>query len=285
MGRSVATTTSSGSGVKKYPTIATYTSSQTITLPTGVTEVYAILAGGGGAGCRGVDNRFWGAGGGGGGVTAVLLDTSSTSSITITVGAGGTPNANGSGSRGGTTTLVYNGITYAARGGEGGQYTRNNGRGHGGQGGPIVLNANPGSFGTNIVTSGAYGASPGTSGFMSGGFHGMTNTDYSMGITGYSLLSGAGGGGDTGNHAGKGQDGLTGGGGTDGYPGGSSLMFGRTNGLNEMGGAGLLGTSNSNNTPYHGGGSGGGGGAAGQPPSSGGNQGGEGGVGCVILYY
>lgn len=285
MGRSVATI-SSGSGIKKYPTIATYTNSQTITLPTGVTEVYAILAGGGGAGCRGVDSRFWGGGGGGGGVTTVLLDTSSTSSITIVVGAGGTANANGSGSRGGTTNLVYNGITYSARGGDGGQYTRNNGREFGGQGGPIILNANPSGFGANLVQStNTASASAGTAGYISGGFHGMQNTEYAHGITMYSMLSGAGGGGDTGTHSGRGQDGLTGGGGTDGQTGGSSLMFGRTNGVGEMGGAGLLGTSNSNNSPYHGGGLGGGGGAAGTTPSSGGNQGGEGGAGCVILYY
>lgn len=83
---------------------------------------FIVGGGGGGAGDSSSSDNS-GAGGNGGVVTSVITMKTS-NSITITVGAGGsggTSNTNTQTSKsGGTSQIVYNGVTYTANGGNGG---------------------------------------------------------------------------------------------------------------------------------------------------------------------
>lgn len=117
--------TSQSTAARAFTTVATFTASGTWTVPAGVTNFYVVCVGGGGGGggnnnaddaaSAGVDGGY----GGYGGVSiAEFLVNGATA--TVTVGAGGAGTNTGNGGTGGTSSVVHNGITVSATGGQGG---------------------------------------------------------------------------------------------------------------------------------------------------------------------
>jgi len=94
--------------------IAFYTSgtSQTFTVPSGITRIKVSAGGGGGGG----DNS--GGSGKAGGYFEKAITVTGGTSVTYTVGAGGSGGGS-TGSSGGDTTVTYDGVTYTAGGGDG----------------------------------------------------------------------------------------------------------------------------------------------------------------------
>ena len=113
-----------------YLASATYTSSQSITVPEGATHMFYVGCGGGGGGggggpAAGSDRTCAGGGGGGGALLCVgLLQVTAGEELALTIGAGGAGGAAATiGSNGGDTTIVRTSgsITLATMmGGEGG---------------------------------------------------------------------------------------------------------------------------------------------------------------------
>ncbi|MFM9818064.1 UNVERIFIED_CONTAM: hypothetical protein K0B97_09060, partial [Spiribacter pallidus] len=105
------------------------------TLPLGTTElkVWAIGAGGGGAGARRHytggqwRNMYSGGGGGAGGVAYYTLsEASGLNAISYVIGKGGIgPNGGADGADGGDTTVTVSAVEFTAEGGEGGRWTGN----------------------------------------------------------------------------------------------------------------------------------------------------------------
>ena len=88
--------------------------SQTFTVPSGITRIKVTAAGGGGGGNNSNDN------GESGGYFEKAITVTGGSSVTYTVGGGGAGQDASSGSSGGSTTVTYDGTTYTAGGGSGG---------------------------------------------------------------------------------------------------------------------------------------------------------------------
>jgi hypothetical protein len=102
-----------------------YTSSATITIPSGVTRLRVTLVGGGGGGSGdGSSNQVGGAGGGGATCIKYLTGLTPGNTLSLTIGAGGTGGAPGNaGGAGGDTTLSSGSqtiTTLTAGGGAGG---------------------------------------------------------------------------------------------------------------------------------------------------------------------
>jgi hypothetical protein len=164
----------------KIPYVTTITSTQSWTVPTGVTQLELFLVGGGGgASGGGYDGNYswFSAGGGGAQVLERVVDVTSGSSYTITIGAGGAGGAsnNSSGqsfaSQGGTSS--FGTLAYAYGGGLGGGAANSvNSRNSttpttqvGSAGGTQVQNYN------NMVRTGGGGGAGGPAGGPAGGLN------------------------------------------------------------------------------------------------------------------
>ena len=91
-------------------------SSQTWTVPSGVTRIKVSAVGGGGGG----SGSGWEYGGGGGAYFEKVIDVTSGTDVTYTVGSGSSGTGQSQAAAGGSTTVIYNSVTYTAGGGGGG---------------------------------------------------------------------------------------------------------------------------------------------------------------------
>ncbi|SUX81048.1 Uncharacterised protein [Citrobacter youngae] len=213
---------------------AVVTSSQTITIPDWVTEIYvtASAGGGGGGGGGGGDTTYYGAGGGGGGAGESIIKRKFTvpagTSLSITIGAAGmgANSSVGTGNDGnaGGNTVIGNLITLTGGGGgKGGINTPTSGGTiGGGKGGTGYPNGASGSDG--ILTAGTAAGGVGSSTpFGGGGGNGRAVTiaaTESNGVNAYGYGSGGGGGGGKyGNASMGGGNTAPGGSGGNGAPG------------------------------------------------------------------
>lgn len=89
-------------------------SSQTWTVPSGVTRIRVSAVGGGGGG------NTWGYAGGGGGFFEKVISVTAGTDVTYTVGSGGSGAQQSNAPNGTASTVVYDGVTYTAGGGGGG---------------------------------------------------------------------------------------------------------------------------------------------------------------------
>ena len=213
---------------------AVVTSSQTITIPNWVTEIYVSgCAGGGGAGGGGGgDTTYYGGGGGGGGAGESIIKrkftVSAGASLSITIGASGvgaTPSVGtgNDGTAGGNTVI---GSLITLTGGGGGKGGLNaptpGGTIGGGKGGSGYPNGSSGSDG--ILTAGTAAGGVGSSAlFGGGGGNGRAVTVTATeadGVNAYGYGSGGGGGGGKyGNASMGGGSAAPGGSGGNGAPG------------------------------------------------------------------
>lgn len=243
------------------PTLVEYTSSGTLLVPSGVTEVTVIEligAGGGGGGGQASANTAGGGGGGAGGsVSNFVAKVTGGATLTITLGTGGahgTPGNPGSaGSADSTVTGTSNTVPTAKAGGGGLAGSAGTG-GTGGAGG------NPGGAGGGAAgATGTAGATAGTAGFAgiggSGGGGGGNTAGTAGPGGGHAIAQGVGASAGSGNGAG-------GGGGSSAY-------------RNTSGSGGASGSSGNTSTQKGGGGGGGGSNA----------NGGDGGPGYCLLEY
>lgn len=232
------------------PNILTYTSSQSIQIPAGTTNLLLVGGGGGGGGTSG--NQQAAAGGGSGYLSHVTSGFTIDQSYSLTVGAGGAagPAGGGSGGAGGTTTFGG----WSAGGGSGGGAGGTTTGGAGGSGGGA---GRSGGSPTGGATGGFNGGNGGVTPANAGGSGtGGTGSGTSFPVWATPAAGGSGGGPGGGGSGG----GLYAGGG-----GGGSSNFGGAQGT--AGGAGSQG--------------GGGGGAGG---ANGGPAGGAGGSGVLLIF-
>ena len=143
-----------------FSTLVVLTTSQTYTIPAGVTKmkIYVIGAGGG------PNNTGTYAGGGGGGTAIKYLTVTPASTAAVTIGSGG-----GVTTAGGDTTFVYNATTYTGGGGRGGNTVVSSGIATGGD-----LNV-PGSYGGYLNSAENSGGFGGMSIFPGGGQQGNSS--------------------------------------------------------------------------------------------------------------
>lgn len=301
------------------------TSSGTVTLPDGVTQVRAILIGGGTGGTGGANGENGGAGsntsassssgsynptitkgapgrggaggkkgsGGSGGKIAVFdITGSSIKTITASIGAGGSGGASngGAGSAGGDTTLKVNGATYSSASGSpsaSGYQDLVAGTIYGTQGEEGQDGSGGGAGGAPTTSEGVTGENGSSAGPNNGGTGGKGSTTGS----GSQYATGTGGGGGAG--AAYSAPGGAGGTGTGTRAGaGGKGAAGTKPGTPSRAGSGGNGGNG-------GGGGGGGGGTLAAAMNGGritvyggaagaggaGSQGGNGAAGCIILYY
>jgi hypothetical protein len=181
---------------------ATFNASGTLTVPAGVTSMYATGCGGGGGG--GASNGANFAGGSGGGGAAASMDVPITVTagtvLTITVGASGAGAVSTAGTQGGTSAIVNSSSATLV------SWT-------GGQGGVLAS-------GTSDTT----GAAAGGTGGISGGNGKFVTSSFGAGGFGGGCLLGGGGVGGAGDLPGQspGQFGGGGGGGGSGTAGGAA---------------------------------------------------------------
>lgn len=213
---------------------AVVTSSQTITIPNWVTEIYVsgCAGGGGGGGGGGGDTTYYGGGGGGGGGGESIIKrkftVSAGASLSITIGAAGvgansSVGAGNDGTAGGNTVI---GSLITLNGGGGGKGGLNTptpggtiGGGIGGSGYPSGASGSDG-----ILTAGTAAGGFGSSAqFGGGGGNGRAVTIAATeadGINSYGYGSGGGGGGGKyGNASMGGGSAAPGGSGGNGAPG------------------------------------------------------------------
>lgn len=174
--------------------------SQTFTPPSDANSVKITLVGGGGAGGNASGGCAGGGGGGAGGV--IVYHGPAALTYTYTVGSGGGPNQNG-----GSTTVMFSGITLVALGGSAGT-TSTSGTGDcaGGAGGlgicndspiqntsnnPVLLGGQTGGPGVATDAAGNVGGNGGSCMFGQGGT--MTFANHS-GLSGNGFGSGGAGG-------------------------------------------------------------------------------------------
>ena len=216
----------------------TFTSSQTWTVPAGVTKVTVFLVGGGGSGA--FSDSIGGGGGGAGYTKTATVNTTPGSSISVTVGSGGGARTSwGNGNNGGTSSF---GSLCSVGGGQGAQSPLDNDNmgwprgGNGGSGGGSGM-------WVDIYTSASYGGSDGSdgdywkndNGVRLDGGSGQGTTTRAWGQSGQTLYAGGGGGGGTGNASNPTRGGAGGDGG--GGKGGGYASAG-TNGTANTGGGG-----------------------------------------------
>jgi hypothetical protein len=241
----------------------TTTGTQNWTVPVGITEISAVVVGGGGGGAGGESGRNEGVtGGAGGGLAYGTFAVTPGEILTVVVGTAGTAGASGGDGGTGGTSSIARGATVLLQGG-------------GGQGGL-----------ERVTTTRTGGTSTGTEreGGGAGGNSGGNSTDTGSGGGGAGGYSAAGGAGGT-TGAGSSSTGGGGGGGGatnsgQGYGGGGVGVLGA--GSNGTGGAlnaiGTGGSGGANGTRPAGGAYGGGGGACDDDTSSAGGAGGQGAV-------
>lgn len=113
-----------------------FTSSGSFTVTEDMQYVDITLVGAGGGGSGGYNNGFSGGGGGGGKVVKYRFYPDSSGTMTITIGALGAGGSGQSvyGNNGGNSSVIFEGMTIIAEGGERGIYQTNN-IGIGGRGG------------------------------------------------------------------------------------------------------------------------------------------------------
>ena len=280
------------------PVTQNYTSTTTLTVPTGSTfaNVAAWVVGGGGGGPGGTQGDCGFAGGGGGGFTKHGALTLTAATYPITVGAGGTgQNAEGQPGSGGTassfSTLTANGgaggpAGPGASGGAGGTGSGGTTNGTGGAGGA----ANPtGQSGGNPGEAGGNGTN-GAAGGGGGGNDASSNGQVNGGVGGQGTSSNYTGGGGGGGNDGDGtnitapQRGIAGSGLFSGGNGGGQSQPAGQPGGGPSGGPGGSPAGTRNNSGGGGGSYGGGGGGAGS--GDGGQVGGGSGAGGLVrLVY
>jgi hypothetical protein len=156
----------SGTGIiNGYQNMAIYTTgtAATFTFPAAFQsagirfKVTIVGGGGGGGGTRSTAGDKGGGGGGGGVCIAYLTMVSGVYTLTYTVGAGGTRGATlSAGVGGGTSSVVYNGVTYSASGGTGGPPPSTQGGGIGGTGTNGTLNIQGGNGGNSGTSAALY---------------------------------------------------------------------------------------------------------------------------------
>jgi hypothetical protein len=116
-----------------FTNIVVFTSSGTWTIPAGITKAKVTVVGGGGGGQSGTGGGFPGSGAGAGGA-AIRIYTLVGATATIVVGAGGvgaTGFFGATGTSGGNTTFLNNGITITGGGGASGTSTAGGSGGNG----------------------------------------------------------------------------------------------------------------------------------------------------------
>lgn len=210
-----------------------FTTSGAFTVPTGVTQVSAVVVGGGGGGAGSDGDRNEGnTGGGGGGLAYGTFSVTPGESLTVTVGAGGAGGGTGGNGGVGGTTIIARGATTLLSGGGG----------LGGQERSTAARAGGSSGGTERDGGGSGGSSGSATDNNSGSGGG--------GAGGYS-----GNGGNGGSNGGSGSAG-SGGGGAGGLSTSNAIATGG-------GGVGLLGEGSSGTTSSAGGSGGSNGGVLG----------------------
>ena len=185
------------------------TSTQSWTVPAGVTEIYTLIVGGGGGGGGSTDFNQMSGGGGGGGYTKFkrwLVNGNDAVSIVIGVGGAGkivptntTVSGDYKGATGGSSTVTIDAITVSAPGGVGGDCTgasalSTGGSGQAGGGGGARSTALGGAGGSGLT-----GSNGGSSAVASGG-SGFNEYNHLSVFNVAPLVSlGGGGGGGTGS--------------------------------------------------------------------------------------
>ena len=274
------------------PAYQSFTTSGTFAVPTGLSQLNAVLvvAGGGGAGGAGPQHVSGGGGGGGGLIYMPSVPVTPGGTITMTVGAGGHgyPNGHGAGNAGQDSVfgaspspgLGTSGVLTAKGGGAGGSYSGGGTDGGSGGGGGTGIPSN-----TYAAKTATQPTQPGNSGAYGFGNPGGAGQGYSNGSSPYGGGGGGAGGGGSGptGNGGDGKaytisDGTTpvfyaGGGGGGGAPGAGGGNGGAGNG-SPFEGNGQDATANR--------GSGGGGAAVTSGPQ---RDGGDGGKGIIIISY
>lgn len=257
----------------------TYTSSTTVSVPTGYSYVDIFCVGGGGGGS--VGNRTsdaYGGGGGGGGYTKTVnnISVSNGQSLAVVVGSGAHYTTSSNNGDGGTSSVTRNGTALCeAAGGNGGHDDSIGvqGGGSGGSGGGSGGASDP------KEVNGGRGGSDGSDGYV--WVEGMETNDENLWENHY-----VGDGQGTTTRAWGDSSGTlyAGGGGGGGY------YRGQTNGSGGAGGAGGGGAGGraANNSPGTNGSAntgGGGGGSGGYHISTGSAAGGNGGSGLVLIRF
>ena len=248
---------------------STFSSSDTFTVPTGVTKISAVLIGGGGAG--GGSNGGAGGNGGGGGGLVYINDyaVSPGQNLTVVVGGGGVAVSNSAGGDGGNSSIT--GVA-TAFGGKGGAATASDNGSLGGSGESNFVNS-------GISTGGPSGKGTNTTGGGGGGSAGYSGNGGSGGTTAGTPSGAGSGGGAGGGSEGNGTNGGNGGGGTGILGQGSSGESGGGGGSGGANGITASSTTGSNGGNY----GGGGGGADGNTGSS--QSGGNGAQGIVRIIW
>ena len=257
----------------------TYTSSTTITVPTGYTlaDIFCVGGGGGGSGGRGPKYHCYAGGGGGSGRTSTVKNVavSAGQSLAIVVGAGGAAATYSNDGNGGASSVTRSGsVLCSANGGYGGDTTsnltnRDGGSGGSGGGGGGERESNP------SLREGGFGGSDGSNGGNNGanvgrgGGSGQGTTTRAFGESGGTLYAGGGGGGGGGQGSGS-----------------STVIAGGAAGAGGggKGGNGQRYAENGANGADNTGGGGGGGGASSRDSSDAGD-GGTGGSGIVLIRF
>lgn len=257
----------------------TYTSSTTITVPTGYTlaDIFCVGGGGGGSAGRGPKYDCYAGGGGGSGRTSTVKNVavSAGQSLAIVVGAGGAAATYSNDGNGGASSVTRSGsVLCSANGGYGGDTTsnlttRDGGSGGSGGGGGGERESNP------SLREGGFGGSDGSRGGDNGanvgrgGGSGQGTTTRAFGESGGTLYAGGGGGGGGGQSTSS-----------------STVIAGGAAGAGGggKGGNGQRYAENGANGADNTGGGGGGGGASSRDSSDAGD-GGTGGSGIVLIRF
>lgn len=143
-----------------FPRSEVFTSSDTFSVPDGVTKIYVIAIGGGGGGAYSLLGVTTGASGGGGGVSEKLISVSRGDQYTVTVGTGGSGGLHaGPVAATAGTSSSFGSVLTASGGGAGTPATIGNpGRGGDGSGGDLNYSLGDGGQG---ISSGIRGGGPG----------------------------------------------------------------------------------------------------------------------------
>lgn len=254
----------SGSGISQQD----FTSSGTFTVPTGVTEVSAVVVGGGGGGGNATNDDEPGAGGAGGGLSYGTFSVTPGESLTVTVGSGGQNGATGG--TGGTSSLSRGGTTLLSGGGGSGGSSTDSGASGGGTGGSSGGTERDGggtggNGGATSDSSTGAGGGGGAAGYSGNGGEGADRGSNNA-------TAGSGGGGGGGGSGSSTRGGAGGGGvgilgeGASGAAGSGSTGGGGGSGGND--GSDSTSSTGANGGSYGGGGAGGrnnNGGGDGQP--------------------
>jgi len=209
----------------------TTTGAQSWVVPTGVTEVSAVVVAGGGGGGGSADNDETGAGGAGGGLAYATFSVTPGETLTVTVGAAGNGGgAEGNGGAGGFSSIARSGTTLVrANGGSGGQFS-----GGTSTGGTVVTgtggSGGNGGAGSDRASTNA-GGGGGGGGYSGNGGNGGSAASTGSATAGSGGGGGGGGGGTTNTTRGGGGVGVLGAG-SNGAAGAANVSGGGGSGGN-----------------------------------------------------